>query len=400
MSGFLVRMLVGWRLFSAKGERLEELVTKGTLLGFRLWRIEKRQGAIWGLCTEDGFEALSLIAQELGIEVVSLGQGGLPFRWKQIKARPFLLVGLATAFALVFYVSSRIWAVHVTAVDLSPKQSLELTQVAQRAGLSIGAIRNNIRIPEVRRKVLAELPQYSWIGIHLRGMVGVIDGIRLVERPPNHLPSKLIATKTGKVTAVYVFMGASEIEVGQQARRGQVLISGQVSEVSANQPKDAKVPVEQRVITPAEGEVLADVTYQVKRFQSYTIKRQVRTGQHFIEQFLQIEGGTVFKIPQWHPTSFPRYQVQKLVRTLHFAGVALPIQRIDLVYNETVTHKERLSRRLLVRLARAEALRQMMETAPKNSKPVRSGVQVSFSKNGVWVTLTWVVNENIAIPPE
>ncbi len=400
MSGLLVRLLVGWRLFRAQGERLEELLTEGTRHGYRLWRVERRGTAIWGFCTEDGFDVLLLVAQGLDIEIVSVRQGGLPFRWKQIKLRPFLLAGLATALMLVFYATTHIWAVQVVAAGLTPKASTQLAQVAKESGLAIGAGRNAIRIPEVRRKILAQLPEYAWIGIHMRGMVAVIDGVRFAKRPPNHLPPKLIAAKAGKVTALYVFMGDAQVAVGNEVHPGQVLIAGEVSDVSVNQPQDAKIPQERRVVTPAEGEVQADVTYQVKFFQPSSVEREVLTGRQSIQRFLRIEGGAVFKIPAWPQVSFSHYHVKKLVNALHFAGVALPVQRVELVYNEIVARKERLGRRPLVSLAREEALKRMRKIAPKNSKPVRNGEQIAFSKTGVWVTLTWVVNENIAVSPE
>lgn len=399
MSSVLIRLLTGWRQVRVKGLELESLITVVVEGGFRLWRVERHKDELWALISEEGYEALAALARERGLEVSTLKRGGLPFRWRQMRHRPFLLVGLATAWMIVLYATSHIWAINVTVQGLSPTAKAQLVQTAERSGLRIGSNERRLDIPHIRRLMLSGLPEYSWIGIHTRGMVAIIDGIRFVDRPPNHLPPRLVATHAGKITAVYVYMGAPDVQVGESVRKGQSLIAGVVSDISPIQPKDAKQPTEQSVVTPAEGEVMADITFRVKVFQPYTYQRLVRTGQVAHQRFIQFVPGGVFALPSLQPKRFPHYTVEKNVNPVRFAGVGLPVRVIDLVYNKEVKHTVRLNRREAVRRGRERALADLRIKIPKDGKRVGATVKVSYVKQGVWVTMTWTVNDNIAAPP-
>ncbi len=399
MSGLLLRALAGWRQIRIKGGRAEHLVSRLIAEGYRLWKVERRGNELWALISEEGFEVLAQLAQELGVELITARRGGLPFRWRQIRQRPFLLLGFVSAWLIVLYATSHVWAIKVTEPNLPPSAQSELIRAAGRAGLKIGANERRLNIPDIRRKMLSRLPEYSWIGIHIKGMVAVIDGIRFVKRPPDHLPPRLVATRSGKVTAIFVYMGAADVLVGEQVQKGQSLISGVVTEVAARQPNDAKKPVEESVLTPAEGEVRADVTYQQRLFQPFVAKRLVKTGHKRHRRFVQFEGGGMLAIPSLSPIPFTHYTVEKNVRDVSFAGVGLPVRVIDLVYNEEVIHTVRLNRREAVQRGRIKALVDLRKKVPKNGQRVGSIMAVSYAKDGVWVTQTWIINCNIAAPP-
>lgn len=396
MSGLLIRVISGWRLLRLRGRGLEKLITQVTALGFRLWRVERHRDELSALVSEGAYEALAELAQALNISVVTVRRGGLPFRWRQIRLRPFLLLGLATAWGMIIFATSHVWAVKVVAPNLSPKADTELVQAASQAGLRVGSSYNSLNLAAIRRRMLVQLPQYSWIGLHARGMVAVIDGIRFVRRPPDDLPARLVASHGGTVTAIAVYMGEPEVLAGERVKKGQVLISGVVTEIKAVQPKDAKKPEEESVVTPAKGEVMADVTYRVKRYQPYLDHEMVLTHRSVTERFLEFNRGPLVAIPSLHTLSYAHYTTQKNVWQMRLAGVDLPVRMIDLVYNERVRHTVRLSRRQAVQRGRERALEQVKKSVPRRSRRVSDTVRVAETKKGVWVTVTWVMNCNIA----
>jgi similar to stage IV sporulation protein len=400
MSGLLIRLLSGWRLIALKGRGLEALVSQAAEMGYRLWRVERQRDELILLTTENGYEAIKELVEGRLIEIRTVKRGGLPFRWRQIRRRPFLLLGLATAMVLVVFAMSHVWAIRVQASGLTPSQEQALVGAANRAGLTVGSTKPGLNVALIRRRMLQELPEYSWIGLHVDGMVAVIDGLRFVGRPPNHLPSRLIATRSGKITTVFVYMGAPDVSKGEEVKKGQVLISGVVSDVSPVRPKGATKPEEQSVVTPAEGEVFADTRYEVKYFQPFVEKAWTATGHRVQERFLSFDHGPVLPVPSWPPLRFTHYDIQKNVQMVRFAGVELPVRVIDLVYNEKVMRTLRLTRREAALRGRQHALAAMKKIVPRDGRKVSEAVSVSMDKKGVWVRITWVMNSNIAQAPD
>lgn len=399
MSGLLIRLLAGWRLIRVSGPASERLITQVIAQGYRLWNVQRRGDELSALLTEEGYAALDDLAKSLRLTVTSERQGGLPFRWSQMRLRPFLFVGFATAWLMVGYATSHVWAIKVGTFTVTPTAKMALIRAAEQSGLQVGVGASTLDIPQIRRTMLTHLPQYSWIGIRIEGMVAVIDGIRLVTPPPSHLPPRLVALRSGKVTAIFVYMGEPDVVPGERVHKGQSLISGVVSDISPNQPPGAKKPLEENVITPAQGEVMADVHYRVTMFQAFVRHVYKQTGRTFVERFIEFEPGSLLAVPGLTSMPFSDYNTRKIVKTVRFSGVDLPVRMIDLVYNERVIRAVRLSRRQAIRECRRRALDQLEHMVPKEGKRISDQVQVTFVKKGVRVTLNWVVNSNIAASP-
>lgn len=397
MSGLLVRLFGGWRIVRIQGPRAERLISALANHGYRMWRIERHRDELEGMVTQTGYEVLIALAKEAGVEVVTVRRGGLPFRWRQMRRRPFLFAGLVTALLMVWYATGHIWVVEVAIPNMPPAQQEQLLQNAEAAGLRVGASRS-IDIHAVRRHMLQTLPGYSWIGLHTDGVVAVIDGIRIVKRPDDYLPPKLVANANGKVTSIFVYIGSAEVMPGEEVRRGQTLITGVVTGEPPGQ-EEAKDKKEESVVTPAEGEVLANVNYQVKVFQPFRKEVGRPTGKVYVQRFLEFDRRSIVEIPHLTPLPFRYYDVQKKVQTVRFAGVDLPVRIIEMVYNEKVIKSVPLKFKAAARLAQERAAAEIRQEVPKGSIRVRQSEKLVQTKGGLWVTLTWVMNRNIAEPP-
>ncbi|MCY0898765.1 MAG: sporulation protein YqfD [Firmicutes bacterium] len=400
MKGYLARTLGGWRQVRLRGHRPERLVEQCLAEGFEMWQLERDHGDLMALVTERGYQALVRLAPDLGIDIASIRQGGLPMRWHEIRRRPFLLVGLLTWWAIVSYATSRVWVVNVDVPNVSVVEAQALLTAARLAGLAVGVPRHLLNIPQIRRRMLSELPQFSWIGIHTRGMVAMIEAVPLVVRPPNHLPSRLVASKSGRVTAVEVYMGAAEVAPGENVKAGQTLIQGVVTAKLPDRDTDEGAEREESVVTPAEGRVLADVTYRVTAFQALKSEERKLTGRTFVQRFLLLNDRTIWPIPTLSSNPFRSYVEEKFQEPIHWAGVDLPIEMISVVYNEVVTKSVHLTPVQARSLARERALNEIRRMVPGDATRVRESQTVKTERTGVRVTIEWVMNENIAKPPQ
>lgn len=400
MNGSLVRALRGWRKIRVRGRRGERLFSDVARHGYRIWRIERvNADQLTAYVTEDGFFFVKKVADERDIVVDSLEQGGMPVRWNQMKSRPFMGVGFLTSLLLIWYATSHVWAVQVGTSNLAVGSERQLIAVAERSGIRVGASRSALNIPVIRQHMLQQLPHYAWIGIHVKGMVVVIDVVRLVERPHNHLAPKLVASDSGTVTAVYVYMGEPEVAVGERVTKGQTLISGVVTGTPPRSTTAQPHESEDSVTTPAEGEVYADVTYRSRVFQPFRERVLVPSGKHYIQRFVSFDQGKQYALPTLSEMPYRYYAVSTTDTALRFSGVKLPIRIIRMVYNEEVPRTIRLQGKAALAEGMRSAVASMKRRVPPDAKQVRQNVVVKRGKDGLWITLTWVMNRNIALMP-
>ncbi len=398
MSDFLYRFMSGWMEIRVKGHHVERFISKIAQSGYRLWSVRRIEDSYIFFAT---LSAIPLIRQEAldhDLTVTFLRRGGLPIEWKKSQRRPFLWVGVLTALALVFYATSRIWVVDAVTPNLSSKARAELVVIAERSGLKLGSVRKQLDIPVIRARMTRALPQYSWIGITVHGVLATIQVVPLVKRPLDHTFPAIVAAESGQVTQLFVYMGAPEVIVGESVQKGQTLISGAVSAPSRIQPEGLKEPQLETVITPAEGDVFANVLHRVNVFQPLWQDTVVTTSHVFVRSFLLIGGRGPLQYQGFGKIPFRHYAQHRYITQLVYRGVNLPIKVLKIVYNETIITRRRLSRTEALALAFHRADRELSRNVAGKGPVVKISRAARRTPRGVWVRVGWVVNQNIAQP--
>lgn len=398
MSDFLYRFVSGWMEISVSGRHAERLISKIAEAGYRLWAVRRTGDTCIFFATLSAIPLIRHEAQAEGLTVKFLRRGGLPIEWKKSQRRPFLWVGVLTALALVFYATSRIWVVDAVTPNISSAARAELVVTAERSGLPLGSIRKELDIPAIRARMIRALPQYSWIGITVHGVLATIQVVPLVKRPLYHTFPAIVAAESGQVTKLLVYMGAPEVLVGETVQKGQTLISGAVSAPSRVQPEGIKEPQLETVITPAEGDVFADVLHRVNVFQPFWQEVVTTTSRVFVQRFLFIGGDGPFQYQGFGKIPFRHYVQRRYTTQLVYRGVNLPVKVLKIVYNETIITRRRLSRNGSLALALHRADRELARAQSGKGPVVKVSRKARWTPKGVWVRVGWVVNQNIAQP--
>ncbi|MCL5971794.1 MAG: sporulation protein YqfD [Firmicutes bacterium] len=400
MSDFIFRLFAGWIKVQAQGDGVESLVTSLVTAGFRLWNL---QPAETGYVFYTTLSAMSPIREYMvvhSLDIRILQQGGAPIEWNRSRRRPFLWVGLATAAMLIIYVTSRIWVIDALTPGLSPGARQQLVTVAEDAGLRMGTVRNQVNLPRIRVMMSKRLPQYSWIGISLHGVVATIQVVPLVPRPPLHIYARIVASSPGRVTRILVYIGDPEVVPGDWVKAGQTLIRGAVTAPVPLPEGSEKNPVQDTMVTPAEGEVWANVTHRVTVFQPLRQATSYPTGRKYIRQFIWVQDVAPWQYWGWQPVPFAHYVEKKEIYSVQWEGVNLPVKVLKIVYNETNTKVRRLQPGQAVAEATRRATTEMARAVAGLGPVVEKSRQIRRTQNGVWVSIVWVVNQNIALPKD
>lgn len=400
MSDFIVRLFAGWIKVQAQGDDAQPLVTFLVSTGFRLWSLQPTEAGYTFYTTLSAMSPIRAYMAEHSLEVHILQQGGAPIEWNKSRRRPFLWVGLLTAIVLVVYVTSRIWVIDASTPGLSLEARQQLVTVAEDAGLGLGTVRSQIDLPKIRAIVAKQLPQYSWIGISLHGMVAIIQVVPLVSRPQLHIYSRIVASAPGQVTRILVYMGDPEVVVGDRVKAGQTLIQGAVTAPIPLPEGSEKKPGQDTIVTPAEGEVWANVTHRVTVFQPLRQSISYPTGKRYMRKFIWIQDAAPWQYWGWQPVPFHHYVEKKEIYLLRWEGVNLPVKVLKIVYNETKTKVRRLQPGQAVAEATQRATSEMTRKVAALGPVVQKSRQIRRTQNGVWVSIVWVVNQNIALPKD
>lgn len=394
MIDYLYRIVWGWVEVIMTGAGVEAVMSRIVMAGHRLWRVHRIAGGMRFVASMKSLPAIRRASRGQGIRVRFGHRGGAPFYGKTAHRRPFLLLGLLSAAVMVGTITARVWVI-APPPGLSPRAQAVLVDKAEASGLYPGVSKAGLALTAIRGKMLRALPEYSWIGITVHGVVAQIQVVPFVGRPRPHVLPRLVALYSGRVTDVWVYMGEARVNAGDRVRRGQTLIEGAVTEVMPDASAEAS-HLTQTVKTPAEGVVWANVDYRCRLFQPYRITRFSPTGRVYTALYLSLPDRSLVPIRGFHKVPYRHYKVSRTVNPIRWSGVTLPVELIKMVYNQEIGRSEAYSRTEAIRRATTAAEQRLSAEVPRDGRVIGRKRRVQATKTGVWVDVTWTVNQDIA----
>lgn len=278
--------LFGQVRFQALGGRYERFIGECTAEGIPVQKIRPCPGGITGCVAARRYRQLHPLARRNHVRLRVQKKRGLPFAARHVRGRWGLLVGPVAFCAAIVMMQQLVWSVQY--VQMKPQQQIQVGQALCQMGLSPGAVADPDKVRAVQQRLALERPELGWLSLNF------IKGRLVVESAPalpvpaveGNEPVRLIAAADGVVCETNVQEGWCDLRPGQTVAQGQVLVS------------PAKLDHQQQMISGhAKGRVIAQVkkTYECTQPRKYTV-------------------------------SVPSGQVQT-IRSLHLAGLVLPMQR-------------------------------------------------------------------------
>lgn len=386
--------ITGWLEVEIKGPRAEALISNMIATGMSLWHLERtREGIQFRLRLGD-VSRLRHVVVRTRIKTKFLAHGGLPMWIKRIRRRPCLGMGAVTGLAILWAITPRVWVIDVIGVNAA--QEAQIIQVAENAGLKPGILRQHVDVSRVEQHLLASVNGFSWFGVSIHGGFAVIRGFQFQKPLPRSLTSTLVARTAAQVVAVYVYMGESLVSQGDHVHQGQPLIRGVIG-LPAPHWRQTDASLTPPIKAVAEGEVIGDVTRDIRVYQPYVTLKRIPTGRTFSRLWLTVRGIAV-PMAGFGPVPFRSWTTHTQSTQVDWRGINLPACWVRVLYNEVIPVSQRLSRQNAVTRATERASRDLATLTGSGKRVVRRQLSTVADRNGVWVTLTAVIRENIAIP--
>ncbi|MCL5064811.1 MAG: sporulation protein YqfD [Firmicutes bacterium] len=394
LSEWLWRQWTGWVKVRLHGPECEGVITDLIAQGQKVWGLSRRPGGdVDFVIGRPGVAALHRAARKRPVRVHFQKRGGVALSLKKLRARPMLAVGFVGALLAVLWFLGRIWIVDAPIAGQPAKVHQELVQAAYEDGLRPGVGRARVNLTEVAERMQKQLGGYFWVRLSLHGVVAEIQAAPVIDRPGYRTPSRLVAECAGTILTVEVYMGESLVARGERVRAGQTLIQGSRSMLALDGRRS------DQVVAPAAGQVWAKVVHRVRVYQP--LKARVERAQpgRFVRRQLLLEQGTTLSLT-WGQPPFRQYRVTARTVPIRYRGVELPVEWRRVVYNKIKEHLRRLTPNQAMALAVRRAEREIASQLPTGGRWLTKARQVQQVQGGVWITLSWQAEQNIAISPE
>ncbi len=173
---------------------------------------------------------------------------GLPFLLYSLKQRRGILIGSVLFLLIVTQCTGRIWKINVSGGFLHTREQL-LSVMSEELGIYGGMPKGMADCFEIEKRLRLDYNEIGWISVEKRGcclyvMLNESTMPQQVEEPKQ--PCHIVASQDGIVRKMEVLCGVPLVKVGDEVKKGDILISGVVpvigdyEELIRNQPVAAK----------------------------------------------------------------------------------------------------------------------------------------------------------------
>lgn len=223
----LLRFIKGYIFFCAEGDFPERFLNLCSSKDINLWNVKNNGVKVEAYTSIGDFKRLSLPAENSGMVLKILKEGGLLFFVKRHKWRCGALLGLLLTVMFWVYMSGFIWEVEVLPVDGVKVEAF--TESLSELGVKNGARKSKIDIIEVQNELMVMHPELQWVSLNIFGGKAQLEMTVVKEKEEENdteTPANIVAGKSGTVTLVKTYFGTGVVKEGANVAKGELLISG------------------------------------------------------------------------------------------------------------------------------------------------------------------------------
>ncbi|MBQ6143327.1 MAG: sporulation protein YqfD [Clostridia bacterium] len=258
------RWLFGYVSFELIGECPEKFINLTIKNEINIWDIKKKGFVLKGKVLAEEYRSLRQLAKKSCCKVKIKSKKGFPFIKLKYKKRMGFFVGALFFLAVIYAFSFFIWSVNVGGNESIATE--EILRVASDLGVRPGALKKSIDVPAVKSAAMSKLEDVAWISINISGSsvnISVKEKIKKPEIAKSGEPCNIIANSDGQIERMETFKGTPCVNVGDVVVKGQLLISGVMENLNAENyflDADGKVFAKTRKIITEKAKINQTVT--------------------------------------------------------------------------------------------------------------------------------------------
>ncbi len=245
----LLRFFKGYVRFRVKGRSPERFINLTAQNGIGLWDAHPVAGGFEACMTVRDYRNVRKTARKASASTRIIKKRGFPFLAAKYRGRIGIPVGAALGIILLIVLSRFIWTIDINGTEYLSEARLRTLLV--ESGVRVGADKYSIDTDKVKRDLLLEVEELSWLSVNIYGCHADVEFKEKTKKPEvdeTDSPCNLKATQSGVITGITAGEGKPQVKVGSGVAKGDLLVSG-VTLINDNKVRCVR----------ARGEVYADV---------------------------------------------------------------------------------------------------------------------------------------------
>lgn len=380
----------GFIVVRVEGLNPEKFINICSMNGINLWDIKKISYTVIEFkMKHTEYKYLKDIIKRTSSRTKIMKKKGFNFIYGKMRRRKFFIIGIAAFLIILFYLSNILWVIDINGCKKISKELIYNT--LKSSGLNEGKLKSNINLRDIESEVLKQIKEISLINIKF---IGTRAKVEIVERtmPPEIIPlekpTNIIANRDGIVTKVLSYKGQPMVQVGDYVKKGQILISGIITD-STNVPSK---------IVHAMGIVSAKTWYESKQEISYDYTFEIRTGRLKKKLYYNIMGKKV--CIKNDTIDFLNYDILEEKKFLKVADYETPIEILTEYYYEKEHQTIKLTPEEAVEIAIKKADEAINKLLPEDPQILERKIEKEILDNKAVVRVLFINSENIGILEE
>lgn len=292
----ILRYMRGYVKIRVQGYSPERFLNLCRYHRILIWGLMPKGNAYEMYLTLEGFRKLRPIIRKTHTKVALLERYGLPFFIRKHRKRKAFLAGVLICIGLLFFYSSYIWDIHFEGNEKWTDQTL--LEFLDTKNVSPAMPKSRVDCSRIVKDIRARYDDIVWVsasidGSRLRIQIkenedtfreeetqGASSGgngeVPAAKEEEAH-PTDLVASQDGVITSIITRSGVPMVHVGDQVKKGDLLVSGRVevkndaAEVTGYQYQQSDADIFADTQTEYQDQI--PLTYQKKTYDPYGQRR-------------------------------------------------------------------------------------------------------------------------------
>lgn len=315
------------------------------------------------------YQRLCALAETYDCTVTVLASQGLPVLFRALLSRPLLIFSVILWLAAGIILSQQVFIINIAGCDAV--NETEILSLIENMGVKSGTAKAKIDREAIKQALLKYDKRISFADIRLHGAVltAVIREANAFKLSDNDdAPSSVYADKDCVIVKITAEHGNPMVHPGQAVKRGELLISGDITPERGNPETPVRVA--------AKGIILGQAAYRFSVKVERRAEIYARSGEKLPFTEVKLFG---LKFPSKIP--FPNYE-REILNTQYLTGCGLPVKVESGFIYKLVPIISELDDAQMTALALKKADALILKTVPKDARLIMRSSEFYRSDDG------------------